>query len=259
MLVTDNGTQFTSNEFKLFTEINGIKHYFSAPYNPMSNGQAERFVDTFKRTFRKLKGERTPSQEIIDTLLVTYRTTPNDSLPNAKSPAEVFLGRKPKTTLDLLRPPQVLPIERNEEMEKNFNRRFGTKTRNFRLGDKVFARHRLSQSWKSGVVTKCTGVIYDVRFADSSVKRFHANQLRSRQTENLVEDPLAIFNEEFNLPVPPIAVGNIDENLEVPLDNNQGPQNGERNGMGQNNENAGPIRRNPQRVRKPPNKYSPQR
>jgi hypothetical protein len=75
----------------------------------------------------------------------------------------------------------------------------------------------------------------------------------------LVEDPLAIFNEEFNLPVPPIALGNIDENLEVPLDNNQGPQNGERNGMGQNNENAGPIRRNPQRVRKPPNKYSPQR
>jgi hypothetical protein len=49
------------------------------------------------------------------------------------------------------------------------------------------------------------------------------------------------------------------ENLEVPLENHQGPQNGEGNEMGQNNANAGPIRRNPQRVRRPPNKFSPKR
>jgi transposase InsO family protein len=260
-LVTDNGTQFTSNEFNKFTEINGIKHYFSAPYNPMSNGQAERFVDIFKRTFRKLKGEGTPSKESIDTLLVTYRTTPNDSLPNGKCPAEVFLGRKPKTTLDLLRPPQVQPMERNEEMEKNFNRRFGTKMRVFHLGDKVFARHRSSQSWKTGIISKCTGVIYDVRFADTSVGRFHANQLRSRQTENWVEDPLAIFNEAFNLPQPPVAEENMEGNEMVPLEINEGPQQGNGNGneVGQNNGNPGPIKRNPPRVRRPPNKYSPPR
>jgi hypothetical protein len=99
----------------------------------MSNGQAQGFVVTFKRTFKKLKGEGTPGKEIIDTFLVTYRTTPNDSLPDAKSPAEIFLGRKPKTTLDLLRPP---PIERDDQMERKFNQRFGTKLRMFQNGDK---------------------------------------------------------------------------------------------------------------------------
>uniref|UniRef100_A0A914HFX2 RNA-directed DNA polymerase n=1 Tax=Globodera rostochiensis TaxID=31243 RepID=A0A914HFX2_GLORO len=51
-VVTDNGTQFASREFREFTKGNGISHLFSAPYCPMSNGQAERFVDTFKRTCR---------------------------------------------------------------------------------------------------------------------------------------------------------------------------------------------------------------
>ncbi|KAL3071474.1 hypothetical protein niasHT_031838 [Heterodera trifolii] len=56
----------------------------------MSNGQAERFVDTFKRT-----------------------TTPSESL-NAKSPAEMFLGRKIRTTFDLQKPKPKQPIIRGE-------------------------------------------------------------------------------------------------------------------------------------------------
>ncbi|KAL3115708.1 hypothetical protein niasHT_017840 [Heterodera trifolii] len=69
-----------------------LKQMESLTYFPLrttqcpSNGQAERFVDTFKRAFRKIKGEGVPNKEIINTFLVTYRTTPNDSLPDAKSP-----------------------------------------------------------------------------------------------------------------------------------------------------------------------------
>uniref|UniRef100_A0A914HTV2 Helix-turn-helix domain-containing protein n=1 Tax=Globodera rostochiensis TaxID=31243 RepID=A0A914HTV2_GLORO len=71
---------------------NGIDHRFLAPYNPMLNGQAKRFVDTFKRAFRKIKGEGAPSKAIIETILVSYRMAPCDSL-NGHSPAEMFLGR----------------------------------------------------------------------------------------------------------------------------------------------------------------------
>ena len=50
-LVSDNGSQFTSQEFSDLMKRNGIKHTLVAPYHPRSNGQGERFVQTFKQLF----------------------------------------------------------------------------------------------------------------------------------------------------------------------------------------------------------------
>ena len=50
-LISDNGTQFTSQEFKNFIKILGIKHIRTAAYHQSSNGQAERYVQTEKNNF----------------------------------------------------------------------------------------------------------------------------------------------------------------------------------------------------------------
>ncbi len=50
VIVSDNGTPFTSFDFKTFTKKNGIRHLTSAPYHPSN---AERAVQTFKRGMKK--------------------------------------------------------------------------------------------------------------------------------------------------------------------------------------------------------------
>lgn len=53
VIVSDNGTQFTSQSFAMFCASNGVQHIFTPPYHPQSNG----FVDTLKRAL--LKGRET--------------------------------------------------------------------------------------------------------------------------------------------------------------------------------------------------------
>ena len=48
ILVSDNGTAFTSSEFGIFLRQNGIRHITSAPYHPATNGLAERAAQILK-------------------------------------------------------------------------------------------------------------------------------------------------------------------------------------------------------------------
>jgi transposase InsO family protein len=48
-VVTDNGSQFISEEFFTFLAQNGVKYLQTPPKHPASNGLAERAVQTLKR------------------------------------------------------------------------------------------------------------------------------------------------------------------------------------------------------------------
>ena len=51
-LVSDNGPQFVSEEFRAFLKGNGVKHIRRSPYHPSSNGAVECFVQIFKKAMQ---------------------------------------------------------------------------------------------------------------------------------------------------------------------------------------------------------------
>ena len=67
-LVTDNGPQYFSSEFKLFAEAYSFSHVTSSPYYPRGNGEAERAVRTLKNLLKDAKDAYLA--------LMSYRATP---------------------------------------------------------------------------------------------------------------------------------------------------------------------------------------
>ncbi|XP_033992114.1 uncharacterized protein K02A2.6-like [Trematomus bernacchii] len=98
MLVSDNGTCFTSAEFETFMKQNGIRHVRSAPFHPSSNGLAERAVQTFKGGMKKMKGETLQTR--LSRFLFSYRITPHAT--TGVSPAELMMSRRLRSALDLM-------------------------------------------------------------------------------------------------------------------------------------------------------------
>ena len=128
-LVTDNGPQYTADEFAKFARTYNFFHLTSSPYFPQSNGLAERAVQTVKNILRD-------SRDTYLSLLI-YRTTP---LPWCNlSPAELLMGRKLRSNLPQL-PEQFVPTwsylvefceqdaEFKRKQKSNFDKRHKTKS-----------------------------------------------------------------------------------------------------------------------------------
>lgn len=201
ILVSDNGTA----EFSEFNKKNSIQHLRSPPFHPQSNGQAERFVDMFKRALLKLKGEGS-TQEIIDIFLSSYRATPNPNCPNVKSPAEALMNRKIRLPIDIICPLPSNSLKRNKTMERQFNHRHGAVSRQFLPGQPVWAKDYRNgkEKWTQGyIILRSGNVIYDVDVQSTTWVR-HANQLHhsylpERQSNDTVI-PLNVLLDTFELP-----------------------------------------------------------
>ena len=110
-IVSDNGPQFVAQEMKDFLKLNGIRQCLSSPYHPASNGEAERVVRTFKDAMKICKNEEGSVGEKLARFLLGYRTTPHTA--TGRTPAEILMGRRLRTRLDMLRPCLSAKMERS--------------------------------------------------------------------------------------------------------------------------------------------------
>ena len=101
-VVTDNGPQFSSDNFKKFAEEWDFTVYPSSPGHQQANRAAEAAVKTAKKLLCKAKADGCDPF----LALLAHRYTPSESM--GTSPAQRFLGRCTKTLLpatsELLKP-----------------------------------------------------------------------------------------------------------------------------------------------------------
>ena len=117
-LVSDNGLQFTSSEFKQFLHKNHIKHILMAPYHPATNGLAERFVQTLKCSLKasSWNDQRSIWHRLAE-FLFEYRATPHST--TGVSPGELFMKCKLRTRFDLMLPDTKEQVTHNKPSRKD--------------------------------------------------------------------------------------------------------------------------------------------
>ena len=171
-IVTDNGPQFSSKEFHAFCTSAGIQHLTSPPYHPPSNGEAERFVRTFKESVEKNFVGGMTLRNSVRLTLASYRTLPHPAL-DWKTPAEALHGRQPRGLLSLLRPTAI--NRRNLDSTTHSLNRFS-------VDSLVYARNYSSgPRWVPGRVVSQQGTsVYMIQVDNGTIWKRHANQLQLR-------------------------------------------------------------------------------
>ena len=173
VIVSDNGPAFTSSEFQQFVKANGMRHMTSAPYHPASNGLAERAVQTLKEGVKKMSG---PLEVRIARFLFKYRVTPQAT--TGRAPAELLMGRRLRTHLDLLYP-TVQERVRRRQMAQKISSDSHARIRQFRPGDRVMCRNfAMGPSWLPGIVSECEGnTMVKVKLDDGRMWRRHVDHI----------------------------------------------------------------------------------
>ncbi|XP_049867459.1 uncharacterized protein K02A2.6-like isoform X1 [Pectinophora gossypiella] len=176
-LVTDNGPTFTSQEFENYCNDINVKHTFSPPYHPATNGAAERFVETFKTHVTKIKESGHPLTCAVNLFLFDYRSMSHNI--TGISPAKLMLGRELRNRFSLLRPPAV--TEKSYDMlEKHYNNSVNTRKVKFDIGEKVMVRdyRKGAKPWVQGIIVdeSVPETTYNVD-VDKCIWKRHVNQM----------------------------------------------------------------------------------
>lgn len=112
-ILSDNGPEFRSREFNELLQENGIKHTYTTPLRPSSNGLVERTNRTITELLRNLSSSPSTWDEDLPRAVRTYNTTYHSEI--GMSPSQ-FLLRKEHLTSDA---PLVLPAVQQYWREGN--------------------------------------------------------------------------------------------------------------------------------------------
>lgn len=183
-IVSDNGPQLISSEFRTFLHKWDIEHVTSSPHYPQSNGEAERAVQTVKNLLNK--------NDNLQQALCNYRDTP---LANGYSPAQLLFGRALNSTGFTVKRSvdhanvQVWEKSTDRYQTEHFNRSHRARERSPVLSSGQQVKVTTGDNHKSGVVRKCEGREVTVDIGTSIIRRNRSQVVtRAPDSEPSVED-----------------------------------------------------------------------
>ena len=194
VLVTDNGPQYSSKDFKEFAKDYEFRHVTSSPYFPQGNGEAERAVGTIKSLLKKTDD---PYKALL-----AYRSTP---LSLGYSPSQLLMGRTLRSTVPTTRSqrePQIPDLtsvrardEKNKARQKqNHDLHHGARELSpLQPGDQVWLPQRQSEG---EVQEEVAPQSYSVATEGDTIRRNRRDLIRL-PTSEIVGNP-SETEQEFN-------------------------------------------------------------
>ena len=230
----------------------------SAPYHPSSNGLAERAVQTFKQGMKKFTDG--DLRDRLSRFLTHYRTTPHTT--TGVCPAELLLGRRPRTRLDLLRPSVSTRVDHKQLQQKQVHDD-KARVQNFSVGERIYTWQygRGAKNWVPGQIIEQMGsVSFRVELSDGTVCQRHQDQIRKRHDPvdtapmpTMVEPP----DQDTSVPSATVTLPEQPRSDELPSLSPQRPDSTEHSHpQATVVEEALTTRRYPARDRRPPDRLT---
>ena len=198
VIVSDNGTNFTSQEFEDFLQRNNIHHLKTGTYHPKSNECCERFVGTFKDAMKKMYENCKDVDKNLANFLVNYRITPH-SVTGIPPSEALFKKLYVRTRLNHVFPADRETSERlNVDKEQEILNASKIRNRQFEEKQKVYVQPQNKDTWSQGEIQRRIGNsnMYEVMFDGRNVIK-HADHIKQRSVPVLQQ---AETSEKDNSP-----------------------------------------------------------
>uniref|UniRef100_A0A4W3IMK3 Integrase catalytic domain-containing protein n=1 Tax=Callorhinchus milii TaxID=7868 RepID=A0A4W3IMK3_CALMI len=145
-IMSDNGSQFSSKEYKTFTRQWEINHKTTSPEYPQSKGLVEREIQTIKKMWKKIDNAKADKHLAI----LAYRNTLKGN--EGHSPTQMSRQVRDLLILEEMKLRPQVPHNRNEVKPQNEP----GKEKTFTRGERIWFRKKnpKTESWTKGKIWK---------------------------------------------------------------------------------------------------------
>ena len=196
-VISDNGSQYSSKQYKQFAREWQFSHKTSSLRYPQSNGLAESSVKVVKQLLKKCNSSK---QDIRKGLLILRNT----SLACGKSPAELLMGRRLRDNMPSINEERLSDrdLVRERLKQKEYHDRKKASERkipnDFQINQRVAVQHHQDKTWsiKGRILEQVADRSFIIKTDHGSIIRRDTKFIR--RVHSIISSTIPENNKEKN-------------------------------------------------------------